>query len=196
MAGGTTVDDLLAEIAPREVVARVLLRQELVAQHGDLDAELQAALIEDARENRDPLAPEIVAKIVALEVEMDELRRSFTFRAIGQRKWADLLAANAPTKEQKKEHPGLDHNPDTFPAEAIAASCIEPVLTVAQVRLFEERLDLSQWSLLWTACLNANLGASKSPKSVVAGAIARANAALEQLPTTSGSLAASSSGES
>jgi hypothetical protein len=191
-----TVDDLLAEIAPRETVARVLLRQELVAQHAELEKAMQEALQEDARENRDPVGPVIAAKVMALESEMDALRRPFTFRAVGQRKWADLLAQHPPTKEQRKIDIRLDNNPDTFPVCAIAASCIDPVLTEDQVRQFEERLDLSQWSLLWTACLEANMGTVSSPKSVVAGAIARANAELEKLPKGSVSLAASSLAES
>lgn len=187
-----TVDDLLAEIAPRESVARVLLRQELVARHAELDASLQDALANDARENREPEAPRLAAEIVALEDEMDDARRAFTFRAVGQRRWSDLLAQHPPTKDQRKENPRLDHNPATFPVVAIAASCANPVLTEDQVRLFEDRLDVTQWSLLWAACLDANMGAGNSPKSIVAGAIARANAELEGLAKSSEYLEASS----
>lgn len=175
---GLTVDDLLAEIAPREAVARVLLRQDLVAQHTALDARLQEAIADDARLNRDPLAHDIAAEIVALEAEMDAARRPFKFRAVGQRKWADLLAANPPTAAQRKDNPRLDHNPVTFPIAAIAASCVDPVLTEAQVYLFEERLDVAQWALLLGACFEANMGAGNLPKSGLAGAIAHTNAEL------------------
>lgn len=172
---GLTVDDLLAEIAPREAVARVLLRQELVTRHAELDAELQQALADDARLNRDPLAHDIAAQLVALEAEMEEARRPFRFRAVGQRRWADLLAEHPPTKEQRRDNPRLDHDPATFPIVAIAASCVDPAMTVDQVRQFEERLDVSQWSLLWAACCDANMGVLASPKSLVAGAIVQAN---------------------
>lgn len=191
-----TVDELLAECAPREAIARVLLRQELVAQHAVLQADFERELLIDNGENRDPVAPHIADQIVALEAEMETARRPFKFRAIGKRKWADLMASHAPTKEQRKDNMRLDHNPETFPAAAIAASCVEPVLTLDQVNKFEDRLDLSQWMLLWNACLDANLGDGGLPKSIVAGAIARANAELEKLATGLESPAASSSAES
>lgn len=192
---GLTVDDLLAEIAPREVIAQVLLRQDLVAQHTELELSLQQALVEDARENRDSIGPGIAKQIESLEAEMDAHRRPFTFRAVGKRRWADLMAQHPPTKEQRKENPRLDHDPSLFPVVAIAASCIDPVLTIEQVNMFEDRLDLSQWALLWNACLEANLGDGKLPKSMVAGAIAQANAELEKRATGLDSHAASSSAE-
>jgi hypothetical protein len=185
MAEGTTVEDLLAEITARTATARVLLRQDLVVHHARLEAELQTATDQDGWENRDAVAPSIAAKILELQTEIEAARRPFQFWAIGQRKWADLLAEHPPTKDQRRDAPRLDHNPVTFPAAAIAASLIEPVATLEQVQQLEERLDVSQWNLLWSACLDANVGNASVPKSLAAGVIARVNAELGGLAQNS-----------
>ncbi|HRE02430.1 MAG TPA: hypothetical protein PLV68_14090, partial [Ilumatobacteraceae bacterium] len=87
-----------------------------------------------------------------------------------------------PTKEQRQMlH--LDHNPETFPAAAVAASAVDPVLTVDQAFRLQALLDQHQWDQVWHACLDANRGGA-TPKSVVAGAMARAREQLGLPPTT------------
>lgn len=192
---GTTIDDLLAEIQPRTSVARVLLRQDLVEQHAALDAELNAAMIADKHENRTPVAPGLARQLAELEAEIEEAKRSFHFKALGTRAWKKLIGEHPPTKEQLKAIKGVDHNPETFPIAAIAASCTSPVMTAGQVADLEERLNQTQFNQLWEACLDANVGGGRDPKSLTAGLILRTSAhsastaALEELR------AASSSGE-
>lgn len=174
----TTIDDLLAEITAREKTVRILLRQDLLAEHDRLEAELVQVCTVDAQENRDPQGPAIAQRIVELEAEIDAAKRSFRFRAVGKKAWADLLALHPPTKDQLSEAPRLDHNPETFPPAAIAASCVDPVITPEQVDQLEQGLNLAQFDLLWTACLDANVRGDDSPKSLVAGPIARVSAEL------------------
>lgn len=172
----TTVDDLLAEITAREKTVRILLRQDLLAEHARLDGELVEALNVDARENRDPQGPALAKRLVEFEAEIESAKREFRFRSIGKRAWADLLAKHPPTREQAKTNIRLDHNPETFPLVAIEASCVEPVMTLEQVAKLEDALNLFQFEMLWGACLDANVGGDASPKSLVAGPIARVNA--------------------
>lgn len=187
----TTVEDLLAEAAQkRDVVALVLLRQDLLDRHEALTAELTRAVESDsaakAGEGMDDAgvltAPAIAQKIVDLEAEIDEAKRPFVFHKVGHRAWRDLLADHPPTKEQKADYRGIDHNPETFPAAAIAASCASPKMTLEQVLQFEQVMSEAQWAVLWAKCLEANAGNSDTPKSTLAGAIARVNAELEALP--------------
>ena len=174
----TSIDDLLAEVSAREVTVRVLLRQDMLAEHARMDAELIDALNTDAKENRDPLGPPLARKLVAFEAEIDAAKRAFTFKAIGKRKWADLIAKHQPTKEQTRANPRLDHNPDTFPAAAVAASCVEPVMTLDQATALETALNLAVFDQLWAACLEANVGGGDSPKSLVAGPIVQVSEGL------------------
>lgn len=174
----TSIDDLLAEITAREKTVKILLDQRLLAEHERLEAELVAELEVDARENRDPVGPGLAQELVEFEDKIQAARREFRFKSIGKKQWADLIAEHPPTKEQTAANVRLDHNPETFPIVAIAASCIDPVMTVAQVGQLEQALNLAQFDKLWAACLEANVGGGDSPKSWVAGPIARVNAEL------------------
>jgi hypothetical protein len=177
----TTIDDLLAEITVREKTVKILLRQDLLDEHARRDAELVATLNADTEENRDPLGPDLAKKLVEFEAEIEAAKRPFRFRAIGKKAWADLLAHHPPTRDQTTANPRLDHNPVTFPIAAIAASCVDPQMTVEQVSKLEERLNLAQFEMLWAGCLDANVGGGvDAPKSLVAGPIARAKFELER----------------
>jgi len=181
MPAETTIDDILSEITARTITARVLLRQDLVERHAELVAALQTAITADAREasmEGGGAAPAAAQAVVDFEAEIDHAMRDFVFKGIGKRGWSDLLKQHPPTKEQLKLQPRLDHNPETFPAVAVAKSCLSPAMTVEQARQLEERLDLTQWSQIWQACLSANIGDPTAPKSSVAGGILRASAAF------------------
>lgn len=175
----TTIDDLLAEVTAREKTVKILLRQDMLIEHERLDAELVAELHADNEENRDPLGPALAERLVEFEAEIEAAKRPFRFRAIGKRAWADLLAEHPPTKEQLAATNGrIDHNPETLPIVAIAASCVDPPMTVEQVGKLEQALNLAQFEKLWAGCLDANVGSADSPKSFAAGPIARVSAAL------------------
>lgn len=195
--GETTVEDLLAEVAPRVITARVLLRQDLLDQHAVLQHALEVAVQADRGRgegalDEEPEATIIAAQLTELEAEIDAAKRDFVFRRVGKKAWADLLAAHPPTKEQRSANPRIDNNPETFPLAAIAASCTSPRMTVEQAQKFEEILDLTQFQQIYQACLDANIGGGDSPKSALAGGIARANAQLGLQRTTIGPLDLSS----
>lgn len=194
-AADTTIDEVLAEITPRTATVRVLLRQDLVEHHTRLDAALNAAVLADQHENRTPVAPTLAAELRTLEAEIDAAKRTFHFKAIGKRKWADLLAQHPPTKEQLKVHGRLDHNPATFPSAAIAATCTSPAMTLEQVAQLEDALNQTQFDLLWGTCLEANVGGGSDPKSLTAGLILRTNGQSASTAVLTELLAASSLAE-
>lgn len=89
----------------------------------------------------------------------------FTFQAIGRRAWRELLAQHPPTAAQLELDAGLEYDPDTFPAAAIAAACVEPEgVTADAMAELEERLSIGQFGRLWTACLAANVQERATPK--------------------------------
>jgi hypothetical protein len=110
-----------------------------------------------------------------LEAEIDAAKVEFRFQSIGHRAWADLMAAHPPTKEQLKAFNRIDHNPETFPLAAIAASCVEPAMTVDDVGRLERALNDTQFNLLLVRCVEANTGGIDTPKSAAAGMIRRVN---------------------
>jgi hypothetical protein len=202
----TPIEELLAVAADpayvRVVTAKIpLVSQALRDEHAQLDARL-AELIK-TRDTVDipPEQIEIADRLKAIEDEMGSATREFRFRCIGYRPWLALVAKHPPTKaqldaaKQTGQRP-LDHNPETFPFAAIAASCTDPVMTAEQVMQFADSglMDGKMWTALWDACLRANV-ADDDPKSVAAGLILRLNSGSARRHTTTGSHAASSSDE-
>jgi hypothetical protein len=174
-----TIDELLAEAENPDYVrvatAKVLLRQDLVTRHADLEAELTTAITYDATTNEANRAPALARELAALEAEMDAAQVEFRFANVGKKAWADLLKDHPPTKEQIALDKRIDHNPATFPIAAIAMSCRNPKMDEDEVRRFEAVLTDAQFTALWRACLDANLGGTGIPKSVAAGRILRLN---------------------
>lgn len=176
----------------RVATARVLLRQDLVAKHAELSDELEAAIQRDATVNERDRAPDIAKQIEALDAEIAAAKVEFRFRSIGRRAWADLLAKHPPTKQQAKEQ-RVDHNPLTFPLAAIAASCVLPEgIDLDAVKRLEASLTDAQFTALWRACIDANMGGTEDPKSLTAGLIRQVSERSGRTPASEGSLAASS----
>lgn len=187
----TTIDDLLAQVSAREKTVKILLDQQLVDEHARRDAELARELKLDEQENRDPVGPGLAERLVEFEAQIEAAKVEFRFRAIGKKAWEVLLAAHPPTRDQLKLTARLDNNPETFPQAAIAASCVEPALAADEWAVLLAKLDemgtTTQFDMLYMACLDANVGATDNPKSLVAPSIARVSAALEAMHVNTGS---------
>lgn len=192
-----SIDDILTQAENPEYVrvatARVLLRQDLVARHAELESQLVDAKARDLLHNERDAAPALAREIEALQAEMDAARVEFRFRNIGRKAWADLLAKHPPTPQQVKADRRTTFNPETFPIAAIAASCDRPSgVDEKAVERLEASLSDAQFSQLWNACVDANLGGADLPKSLMAGAILRANERSGNTAAAGESLAASS----
>jgi hypothetical protein len=178
------VDAWLDDYQPHTVEARICTRFDLVEQHTKLEQDLATATTEAKRKT-------LARKVVKLEAEIEAVEKVFTFSDIGGR-WLDLIGKHPPTKDQLKADGKLDHNPETFPAAAVAESSVTPKLTVDQVRKLRDKLQFVQWQKLWAAVLEANLGMATAPKSLLAGVVLRQNGGSATTPAREGSLAASS----
>lgn len=168
----TQGDDLAAILAEddRDYIRTVTVsvprvRQALWDEHARLEA-LLPTLTSDTIDVHPDLEA-TAARIAELESEMDESAVTFKLSAVGHRRWADLMREHPP----KKEHRGLDHNPETFPQAAIAAALgveVEQVEALIGKPWFNETC----WYKLWQACLDLNVGQA-TPKSLAAGLILR-----------------------
>lgn len=156
--------DAKAEFRPVEVTTSVCFDGSISSEIERLEGELPAVQAADDRENRNPQAPALAKQIAALYEKAKDAERPFIFVGIGHRAWSDLLRDHPPTAQQKKD--GLDHDPDRFPAAAIAAACKSPSLTEEDVRWLADHLSLGQFRKLWQACLAANIAAVDRPKSM------------------------------
>lgn len=145
-----------------------------------LAADLPRVQEDDARENRDPQAPELARRIDELERRAKDSEVTFSFEGIGRRQYQMLIEAHPATPEQN-ETAGqrLSYNPDTFPPALMAASCVEPAELRDNLPEWEEIHD--EWSTgqnacLWHAVVQANARVNEAPKSRLASTILAMNA--------------------
>lgn len=172
-----SIDEILAVAENpayhRVATARILLRQDLFDEHERRHAALAQAITDDERLNRIPQAPRLADELQAFEAEIDAERVEFRFRSVGAQAWAALLAKYPPTKDQLKAYPRAEYNPVTFPAAAVAASCVEPAMTLDQAKALEAAINQAAWEQLFARACDANVGGVENPKSDLAGFVRR-----------------------
>lgn len=184
IATGDNLDEWLDTYEPHETEATICAANALIAEHTRADEALAEA--------QGPEAIRVAAERVAdIERRIDAASRTFRFRSVTTKEWADLLAANPPTDDQLRSDPGLEFNPDGFPAAAVAASSVDG-LTVEQVTKMRGTVQHSEWAKVWDAVLIANLGVLPNPKSLLAGVVLRQNGGSGTTPASEASHAASS----
>ena len=179
VAAELDIDDVLGQITQREASTQVCLDGKLLAEHAALELELTEATQRVKGDGESIVGnaevDDIAKRLLALEAEIDAKKITFRFVAIGQQEWRDLIG-NYPPRRVDKEV-GLDHNPEKFPAAAIAASCASPKMTIEQANELDRRLNMGQFAKIWGACLGANLSGDDDPKSA-AGSIRSMNSQL------------------
>lgn len=147
--------DHLKKKQPMERTVSVVLSDDAAR---DFDA--AAAALASARLTGQPTAEqeEAVAKArAALEAETATLR----FRSIGRKAYDALLREHPATDEQKEEakavgSPEPPYNIETFAAALIAASCVDPQMTEAQVRELWDEWNTAEIVPCWMAALEVN----------------------------------------
>lgn len=158
-----SLTDVLEQARPPRQTLRLCLRGDLTTRIEELHGVYVAKLREDDNFNRPPEAPAVAEEIVALEAEAEAASVDFVLESMGAQVWNEMLAAHPPTKDDLAL--GRDHNPRTFPYEAISLSLIEPTDATAEaVKALEEQMSFGQWHRLWLACLAVNVIGGDIPK--------------------------------
>jgi hypothetical protein len=162
----------LASSKPLSKSISLCLDGELLAEAESLGEQFRQAQNDDERLNRVAEAPQIARRLAEVADRIRETEVEFTFRSLGRLAWRDLVSEHPPTKEH--EQVGLDFNPDTLPAAAMAACCVAPEdADLEGFRQLSETLTQTQWDRLWLTCREANLGAGDIPNLAAAYALAR-----------------------
>lgn len=187
----TSWESVRARLAPVERSAKVCLDGRLIGQIESLNREMVLARMQDEKENRTPVAPQIAKQITALTEKARAAEVEFRFASIGRKAWRDLALEHLPTEDDKKL--GADFNTQTFPLAAMAASCVDPV--GVDFEELSEKLTQAQWDQLWEACSVANKGTGDVPFIAAAFEAARPTETNSDYQHDSASLEASSSDE-
>ncbi|HXH57723.1 hypothetical protein [Iamia sp.] len=142
---------------PRKTVS-VYLDGSALDEIERLEADLPAVAAADEDTNEANRAPEMARRVEELYERSAASKATFTFEGLAGTAWSDLIRQHPPSEDQRKA--GLDHNVDTFPQAAIAASAVAPTLTGDDVDWLWSTLTEGQRSLLWVACHKVNRGLS------------------------------------
>ena len=157
------IEDVIGAAKLPEHTVRLCLRGDLAAEHERLEAELaalsdwQASSIAD----EDPRRP-LAEQVRAVEDEMAESTETFTFRALGRRKYRELMDAHPDPKGE-----GM-FNADTFPQALVAASSIDPEMSVVDAERLFDVLNAGQVELLFMGAYVVNEGPTQVPFSKAA----------------------------
>jgi len=161
-----TVDELIDEARLPERDVRICLRGDLAREHDDLVVELERLAAAEGDESLGGASPEQVALAEAIrdvEEQMAASERTVTVRALGRRKFKELLDAH-PAKDGQSGQ----FDPDTFPRELVSACAVEPRMTPTDADRLFDVLSTGQVEELFAAAWFVNQGATRVPFSKAA----------------------------
>lgn len=176
-----SIDDILEAATPREAIVWLSLRGDLVAEWEDLEAKLETA--PRTAENLGEVSPAL-----AIAQRMNELRDlmlesqvGFRLRALSSEAWSDLhvdypampTVGDEGTDDEKAK--AWDKDKKKYRADVAAwfvrltaATCYDPVMTVAQAGKLSKKLSHAQWRDLTDKVWEINTGSADIPFSEAA----------------------------
>jgi hypothetical protein len=184
-------DDLIKSARLPEDSVAICLRGDLQLQHEELERQLQE--VQEAEDTAgsgglvgagsatSAEAKRLAEEIEALEAEMRQHTHHFAFRGLPRKQYRDLLVQHPP-REGNDDDLALGANGNTFPLALIAASCIDPVMTLEQVEQLAEVLTDGQVLTLFGCAAVLNRVSVDVPKSAAASAILARHAPRSRPP--------------
>lgn len=143
--------EILLDDSP--TIALTEARDKLLEAEGTLHEDEKNPKLKKAR---DEAKRALDAAMAAQDAEIVTIK----FRAIGRKRFDALLDEHPPTKEQEQKAKDAGGeagwNSDTFPPAVIAASAIEPELTIEQVMELYDDWNASEIQLLFLAAYKVN----------------------------------------
>lgn len=161
-----TVEDLISEAKLPERAVSVCMRGDLAREHDALVAELEALSDDESLAGASEDAVALAEQIRVVEEEMAASERTIVVRAMGRRKFKELLDAH-PAKDAQAGQ----FNPDTFPRELLAACAVEPRMTPTDADRLFDVLSTGQVEELFAAAWFVNQGATRVPFSKAASKV-------------------------
>jgi len=163
---GSDIESILRMARPKERVVHVCLRGDLVAEHDELERQIRDAdTAPGERALADGGSPRALAgRVQAVEAEMRAASAPFRFRALPRSRWDALR------KRFEDESANSGYNLEALAGPLVAASCVAPVMTEAQVDALREVISHGQFQELFGAAWDVNTGAVDVPFSLIASA--------------------------
>jgi len=149
-----TFDHLRSKKLPQEKTVTLVSDDDLADAYQEAQAKVQECRTKVAMRVTGEQASVAAEELRVAEAELAEIRTkvekasvTLRMRAIGRKAYQTLLEQHPPTPEQIKMivdeggEPGdLMFNPDTFPVALMAATCIDPPMTLDEAREFMDEI--------------------------------------------------------
>lgn len=162
------IEQIIAGAKRPETTVPLCMRGDLQAEWEQLDRDFDAAdksITDEVTAGGSPVqAVKIAQQMAEVEREMRDSTVIFTMRGMPRTAWKSLAEAHPPIE-------GVDEgevNEESFVAAMIAASCIEPVMTVDQAERLRDQVTDGQWQELATAAWQLNKSMIGVPFSLAA----------------------------
>ncbi|SFT31812.1 hypothetical protein [Streptomyces sp. ok210] len=161
------IKELLAKARPRERTIKLLLAGDIAGEIERLEDKLREVSEDwqpaDLTEQHPGKA--ISAQIAKLREQARESEAEFKLRNIGDEAYSSLMAAHPATNENE----GFDSV--TFPRALIAASCVDPAMTVDDVKALFEVITQGQIKELFDAAWDVHNSSGLVPFSLAGSAL-------------------------
>lgn len=162
---GSDIESILRMARPKERVIHVCLRGDLVAEHDELERQIRDADTTAERALGDHGTPRALAgRVQAIEAEMKAASAPFRFRALPRSRWDALR------KRFEDDAKDAGYDLEAMAGPLVAASCVQPAVTEAQVDELREHISHGQFQELFGAAWDVNTGAVDVPFSLIASA--------------------------
>lgn len=153
------IGELLKQASPREATIRVCLAGDVAAELEALEQELgQLGEWQPTSLAEKNPAFELQERVEECRQRVRDMSVELKFRALGHRAYSDLLAEH-PAPEGSKE----PYDAGTFLPAVLAACCVEPAMTPAQVDLLLDRVNDGTARVLFATALSVNEEPSPVP---------------------------------
>lgn len=172
-----TIAEWLDESTPDRREVTVCFDRRLVSELVQAKSQLKEAREQDAGmlSGSDDVR-ELTARVSELEELIRAKSRTMAFEGIGWGPWRDLLAKHPPADDQASTFSravelafmphaveNIGYNAETFIPAAIAATCVEPGISVHQAATLLRKAPPGVIERLWTAVLESNLSGADDP---------------------------------
>lgn len=157
------IADIMAKAFPAKRTVRIAVRGDLIERIEDLNEQWEAAVQRDMAADRlvGNEAPALYDELVQATEEAEAEKVTFSVQSIGK-DWGRLVRQHPPTDDEMVE--GWKWNLETFPPAALAACCLDPVMTDGEAAGLIEVLREGEFEKLFGAVLALNLMGDLVPK--------------------------------
>lgn len=155
------IADIMAKAFPAKKTVRVSVRGDLIELIEEATDRWQAAIASDGDVLAGAQAPALYDELQALVAEAEAEKVPFTVTSIGSA-WGKLVREYPPTEADMLD--GWKWNMEEFPAAALAACCVDPVMTIGEADALIEVLRDGELERLYGAVLALNIAGDLVPK--------------------------------